>query len=144
MCPLNEPSRLVVGVPKRQSSGFEGWPPWRTPKTAVHSFGDVADPKGVLHDPHGRPGFQPFREGEISPSTSALDRGDKMKIYAREHVPWLWFVDPIGRTLEILSLDGATYRVLDVFTDEAPVRARPLDAIELELGAMFVPGARDS
>ena len=74
----------------------------------------------------------------LSPSTSALDRGDKMKVYGRERVPWLWFVDPIGRTLEILSLDGTTYRVLDVLTDDGPARARPFDAIELELSEVFI------
>lgn len=73
----------------------------------------------------------------LSPSTSALDRGDKMKVYARERMPWLWLVDPIGKTLEVLNLDGATYRVVDVFSGEAPVRAKPFDAIELELTAVF-------
>ena len=78
----------------------------------------------------------------LSPSTSALDRGDKLKVYAREGVPWVWLVDPAGRTLEVLSLDGASYRILDVLSGDKPVRARPFDAIELELTAVF-PSSTD-
>jgi Uma2 family endonuclease len=74
----------------------------------------------------------------LSPSTSALDRGDKLKVYAREGVLWVWFVDPMAKTLEVLQRDGATYRILDVYSGSEPVRARPFDAIELELQAMFV------
>lgn len=74
----------------------------------------------------------------LSPSTQAIDRGDKSKVYARERVPHLWFVDPIVKTLEILRLDGKTYRVIDVFTGDAGVRAEPFDAIELDLAALWM------
>src|SRR5262249_9141538 len=37
----------------------------------------------------------------LSPSTQALDRSDKMDVYARERVRHLWFVEPSARTLEI-------------------------------------------
>src|SRR5436189_566128 len=36
----------------------------------------------------------------ISPSTGEIDRGRKMRVYARERVGHLWIVDPILRTLE--------------------------------------------
>lgn len=75
----------------------------------------------------------------LSPSTSRLDRGDKRKVYARERVPWLWFVDPDGKTIEVLSLDGATYRVLDVFSGPGPARIPPFDAIELDPASLFMP-----
>ena len=73
----------------------------------------------------------------LSPSTEAVDRGDKSKVYAREGVRHLWFVDPIVKTLEILRLDGATYRVIEVFTGDIGVRAEPFDAIEFDLGALW-------
>jgi len=38
----------------------------------------------------------------LSPSTSKYDRTDKLRIYAREHVEWMWLIDPILRTLEVL------------------------------------------
>jgi len=76
----------------------------------------------------------------LSPRTSALDRGDKLKVYAREHVPWVWFADPMAKTIEVMSLDGATYRLTAVHSGTAPVRIEPFDAIELDLTAIFTEG----
>lgn len=73
----------------------------------------------------------------LSPSTSALDRGDKRQIYAEHGVRHVWFVDPDAETLEVLALDGASYRVLDVFSRAAKVRAVPFDAIELDLALLW-------
>ena len=71
----------------------------------------------------------------LSPRTAGLDRGDKRRVDAAEKVGHLWLVDPDARTLEILDLDGATYRVHDVLTEDGLVRAPPFDAIEL--GALW-------
>jgi Uma2 family endonuclease len=73
----------------------------------------------------------------LSPSTSGLDRGSKRSVYAKNGVKHLWFVDPDAQTLEVLELDGATYRVIDVWSGSTLVRARPFEAIELELGALW-------
>jgi Uma2 family endonuclease len=73
----------------------------------------------------------------LSESTSAIDRGEKLPIYAREKVADVWFVDPIAKTLEDLRLDGDTYRILATHHDDARVRAEPFDAIELELAALW-------
>ena len=40
----------------------------------------------------------------LSPSTETLDRGKKLRIYAREGVAHAWLVDPLRQTLEVLSL----------------------------------------
>jgi hypothetical protein len=68
---------------------------------------------------------------------SALDRGDKRKAYAEHRVSHLWYVDPEARTLEVWSLDGPDYRIVDVDSGDAKGRARPFDAVELELGALW-------
>ncbi|MBK6696423.1 MAG: Uma2 family endonuclease [Myxococcales bacterium] len=73
----------------------------------------------------------------LSPSTGAIDRAEKVPIYAREHVSHVWLVDPIERYLEILRLDGATYRLVATFYGDAKVRAEPFDAIELDLSALW-------
>jgi Uma2 family endonuclease len=73
----------------------------------------------------------------LSPSTARIDRVLKLTIYGRERVPHVWLVDPIARTLEVFRLDGAGYRLLVVHGGDAPVRAEPFDAIELDLGAVF-------
>lgn len=69
----------------------------------------------------------------LSPSTSKLDRGPKREVYAREHVPFVWFIDPDARTLEVLQLDGLTYRVIGTYSDHAVVRAAPFSAADVEL-----------
>lgn len=73
----------------------------------------------------------------LSPSTAALDRGDKRAVYLREGVTHLWLADPIAQTLEVLELDGATYRLVDVLTGNSKVRARPFDAIALDLSLLW-------
>jgi Uma2 family endonuclease len=73
----------------------------------------------------------------LSPSTAKLDRTRKLAIYARERVPHVWFVDPLLRTLEVLEQEGDVWRILAVHQDAERVRARPFDAIELELGVLW-------
>jgi Uma2 family endonuclease len=73
----------------------------------------------------------------LSPSTHKIDRGKKLPVYARERVGHVWLVDPIERYLEVLRLDGETYRIVATFTGDEPVRAEPFDAIELELAALW-------
>ncbi len=73
----------------------------------------------------------------LSPSTASTDRADKMPVYARESVRHLWFVDPITRTLEVFRLDGDTFRAVQVWRDDALVRAEPFDALELPLASLW-------
>ncbi len=73
----------------------------------------------------------------LSPSTAKLDRGEKLPVYVRERVGHVWLVDPVVKMLEVFRLDGATYRLVGTWTDDAHVRAEPFDAIELELAALW-------
>ncbi len=76
--------------------------------------------------------------GEVlSPSTLAQDRVRKLPIYARERVAHVWFIDPIARTLEVLRLDGETYRVMSTHAHDDVVRAEPFAAIELALAVLW-------
>ena len=72
-----------------------------------------------------------------SPSTAALDRGPKLTAYARERVAHVWIIDPVAQVLEVLELDGATYRIVMVASGEQRVRAVPFDAIELDLAVLW-------
>lgn len=73
----------------------------------------------------------------LSPSTTSLDRGPKLRIYADHEVAHVWLVDPEAYTLEIFERDPRGYRLLEVFSGTEPVRAAPFDAIELDLGALW-------
>lgn len=73
----------------------------------------------------------------LSPSTEAVDRVKKTRLYAREHVGHVWLVNPAMCILEVLELDGETYRIRAVHDGNASVRAAPFDAMQLDLGALW-------
>ena len=75
----------------------------------------------------------------VSPSTGALDRGRKMRIYARERVGHLWIVDPILHTLEVYRLETERWVVASAHGGTDSVRAEPFDAVELALDRWWLP-----
>jgi Uma2 family endonuclease len=73
----------------------------------------------------------------VSPSTETIDRGRKLGIYAREGVAHAWLVDPLRQSLEVLALESGSLVEIEEHRGNARVRARPFDAVELELGALW-------
>jgi Uma2 family endonuclease len=58
-------------------------------------------------------------------------------LYAAQGVRHVWLVDPLLRTLEVLRMDGPTYRLVGTWRDDAVVRAEPFDAIELDIASLW-------
>ena len=73
----------------------------------------------------------------LSPSTVARDRADKVPIYLRERVGYVWLVDPASQTLEAFQLEGSGYRLLGTWRGNAAVRVEPFAALELDLSALW-------
>jgi len=73
----------------------------------------------------------------LSPSTSQLDRVQKLAIYARERVPFAWLIDPLARTLEVLRLENGRWTILATHAGAEQVRAEPFDEIDLDLSALW-------
>ena len=73
----------------------------------------------------------------LSPGTARLDRAEKSRVYAREGVGWLWFVDPAARVLEAWRLERGRWVQVAVHAGEARARVEPFDAVELELAALW-------
>jgi Uma2 family endonuclease len=67
----------------------------------------------------------------LSPSTAAIDRGRKRRLYARYGVPYLWFVDPIARNIEALTLRDGEYTVVARASGEQPVDLPPFTDLGL-------------
>lgn len=67
----------------------------------------------------------------FSPTTAAIDRGRKRRLYARYGVPYLWFVDPIARDIEVLALSGGEYAVVARVSGERPVDLPPFTDLGL-------------
>ena len=74
----------------------------------------------------------------LSPSTEALDRNKKLRVYARERVAHAWLLDPTKRTFEVLALDGGKWDPIGTHEGLGKVRAAPFDAVEIELGTLWV------
>ncbi len=74
----------------------------------------------------------------LSTSTETLDRGKKLRLYARGGVAHCWLVDPARRALEVLSLESGKWALVGRYEGRLNVRAVPFDAIELELGALWI------
>jgi Uma2 family endonuclease len=75
----------------------------------------------------------------LSPSTEKLDRGEKLRVYARERVEYVWLIDPLRQTLEVFALDQrGRWTNRGSFEGRANVRAAPFDAVEVELGALWI------
>jgi Uma2 family endonuclease len=73
----------------------------------------------------------------LSPSTLVLDRGLKMKVYAREGVKHLWLMDPAARMLEVYRLEASQWLLLDTHVGATTVSAEPFDVVTLELGTVW-------
>jgi len=69
----------------------------------------------------------------LSPSSVRHDRVAKMRCYAREGVAWVWLVDPIARTLEILRRDGGPWTVVASHAGDEVVRVEPFAEVEVQL-----------
>lgn len=73
----------------------------------------------------------------LSPSTRRTDRMLKVPFYARAGVQWLWLIDPIDETLEVLVLREGRYAIEASHFGDAVVHAVPFDAVALELSWLW-------
>ncbi len=74
----------------------------------------------------------------LSPSTALFDERTKLPLYAKHSVTHVWLADPIERSLEMLRLDGPSYRLEGVFGGDELARMVPFDAIEFDVGAPWM------
>lgn len=135
-----------LGPPfKRGRGGPGGWIILDEPE--VHLGEDVLVPDLAGWRRSRLPGVaagQPYIElapdwvAEImSPSTAKYDRTDKLGIYHRSRVGWVWLLDPIQRTLEVLRAANLGWTLVASWRDDVRIRAEPFDAIELDLSVLW-------
>lgn len=68
----------------------------------------------------------------LSPSTASKDREVKLPLYERYGIQHVWLIDPIGRRLEVLTLESGQWVVVARFEDGEPICAPPFEAISLD------------
>jgi Uma2 family endonuclease len=79
----------------------------------------------------------------LSPTTAARDRVHKRHLYAHASVPHYWLIDPDARVLEALVLRDGVWVEAGVYGDDGTARIPPFEAIELEVGRLFLPREAD-
>lgn len=140
-----------LGPPfKRGRGGPGGWVILDEPELHLGTMPDIVVPdlagwrRERMPDAIGDDSAPPYYElapdwvcEVLSPRTEALDRGEKMPIYARENVRDIWLVDPLEQTLEAFRLEHGRYVLLGVHHGAARVRVEPFDAIELDLAILW-------
>jgi hypothetical protein len=73
----------------------------------------------------------------LSSSTRRTDRMLKVPFYARAGVRWVWLIDPIDETLEVLVLHEERYVIEATHFGDDVVRAVPFDAVPLALSWLW-------
>jgi Uma2 family endonuclease len=73
----------------------------------------------------------------LSPSTARTDRMEKMPLYARYGVAYLWLVHPIERTLEAFALREGLWTIIGLFKDSDMAQVAPFEAVALNLADLW-------
>jgi Uma2 family endonuclease len=79
----------------------------------------------------------------LSPATAARDRVQKRGLYARAGVEHYWLIDPEARVLEALALREGSWLEAGVYDETSIARIPPFEAVELEVGRLFLPRDAD-
>jgi Uma2 family endonuclease len=77
----------------------------------------------------------------VSPRSGQIDRSRKMRIYAREHVVYLWFVDPLARTVEVYRREGERWVVASTHGGSERLSAEPFAAVAIDLERWWLESA---
>jgi Uma2 family endonuclease len=73
----------------------------------------------------------------VSPTTEAIDRGPKLKAYARFGVPEYWIVDPEQRAIEVYRATSEGYQPAQVFQGPDALTSLLLPGFSLSLREVF-------
>ena len=69
----------------------------------------------------------------LSPSTAAIDRGGKMRLYAKYGIPHYWIVDADRPVLEIYELQGNTYELRTRFVETETAECRLFPGLRISM-----------
>jgi Uma2 family endonuclease len=74
----------------------------------------------------------------LSQSTEVIDRHTKVPLYAKAGVEWIWLVDPIARTIEILRCERGQALLAHRVTDSEPRSLPPFETL-VDTSAWWLP-----
>ena len=73
----------------------------------------------------------------LSPSSCIYDRGRKLDLYARSGIAELWLVSTYPSLVEVLVLDGDSYRVRHAYAREQTLQSPSFPDLEIDLAQVF-------
>lgn len=73
----------------------------------------------------------------ISPSSTRTDRRIKFDVYERAGVAEYWLVNPKTRSIEVHTLSGGEYALLEEFVEDEVVQSEVLAGLELVTSSIF-------
>lgn len=137
----------IQGPFQKGRGGPGGW--WILFEPEIHLQGDILVPdiagwrKELVPElPTEKPYFEIAPQWVcevISKSTVRVDRVLKLPIYAREKVDYAWLIDPDKNTLEAFLRQDRGWFLLNTFVGSDKVKVAPFDAIEIDLGLLWLP-----
>lgn len=143
---------MDIGSPfERGRGGPGGW--WIVDEPELHLDGDILVPDLAGWRRERMPVIPdaPYIElapdwlcEVLSPATEARDRTDKLDIYGRAGVAWVWLVNPRLQTLEVLERREDGWSLRETHRGSTEARIPPFDAIELSLADLWIPSAAES
>jgi len=74
----------------------------------------------------------------VSPSTSRIDRTEKMPIYAEAGIPHLWMIDPVAKTLEVYELRDERWTLMSTHAGDDDITALPFEALVMPLVDLWI------
>jgi len=73
----------------------------------------------------------------LSPSSGRHDRVRKLALYARSGVAEYWLIQPYPAVVEVLRLDGDSYRIAGAYTDRDQLHSPTFPELILDLAEVF-------
>ena len=73
----------------------------------------------------------------LSPSSTLIDRGPKLKAYARFGVPEYWIVDPDARAIEVYRQAEGGYELVSIYDEHDSVTSPLLPEFVLPVAQVF-------
>ncbi len=73
----------------------------------------------------------------LSPSTSRLDRVNKLKVYAQKGVVELWMVDPEGRRVEVFRLQENPRAAAAIHPEDGTIETVLLPGLQIPCREVF-------
>jgi Uma2 family endonuclease len=61
-----------------------------------------------------------------------------MSIYAQHNVPYLWFIDPLAKSLDAFQLENGKWLVVGLFVGSDKIRVAPFEEAEIDLNALWL------